>query len=310
MLQTGPGKNASTLSKACSVGRRTIFRDLQTLRDAGVPVEFDAKAQRYFIQPTSLVPPTDFTADEVFALVALATELGRDQGLPFYDPAYNAAQKLQRSLPAPLQKGVRRTLRAIRIRPTRPGILTGKANVYQQLVAAIDTRRIVQVEYESLTEWERITTKLRPYQLLFSQHSWYVIGHSSLHKEVRIFNLARIAALEVQRKKFTIPRNFDLDRHLRNAWHLIADPGRDSHVAIRFKSLVARNVAEVNWHKTQRIEFMPDGSIIFRVTVSGLSEIAWWILSYGDQAEVLQPARLRHLIAQRARNMADIYKGS
>ncbi len=85
--------------------------------------------------------------------------------------------------------------------------------------------------------------------------------------------------------------------------------GRDSHVIVRFKPLVARNVAEVNWHKTQRTKFLPDGSLEFRATVSGFSEIAWWILGYGDQAEVLQPARLRHLIAQRARNMAAMYNG-
>jgi predicted DNA-binding transcriptional regulator YafY len=282
---------------------------LQTLRDAGVPLEFNAKAQRYFIRSTSLVPPTEFNAEEALTLVALATELGRNQGLPFYDAAYNAALKLQHSLPAPLQQGVRRIVRAITIRPTRPGYLTGKAGIYQQLVAAIEKRRVVQVDYESLTEWEDITTKLRPYQLLFSQHSWYVIGRSSLHREVRNFNLARIQSLETLAEKFVIPRSFDLDRHLGNAWQLMNSPGRDSHVAVRFKSLVARNVAEVNWHKTQRTKFLPDGSMVFHVTVSGLSEIAWWILSYGDQAEVLQPARLRQLIAQRAKNMAAIYNG-
>jgi proteasome accessory factor B len=292
------------------VGRRTIFRDLQTLRDSGVPLEFDAKVKRYFVQSSSLVPLPQFTADEVWTLVALATELGRNQGLPFCDAAYSAAVKLQRSLPAPLQQNVGRTAQAIKIRPTRSGHLLGKDNVYQQLVTAIEKRCVVQIDYESLTEWETITTRLRPYQLLFSQHSWYVVGRSSLHAEVRIFNLARIESLKVLKQRFVVPRNFDLDRHLGNAWHLINSPGRDSHITIRFKSLVARNVAEVKWHKTQQTKFLPDGSMIFHATVAGLSEIAWWILGYGDQAEVLQPARLRQLIAQRAQNMAAIYNGS
>jgi predicted DNA-binding transcriptional regulator YafY len=47
----------------------------------------------------------------------------------------------------------------------------------------------------------------------------------------------------------------------------------------------------------------------FRATVSGLNEIAWWILSYIDQAEVLQPVKLRRLVAQRAQNMTAIYNG-
>jgi predicted DNA-binding transcriptional regulator YafY len=45
------------------------------------------------------------------------------------------------------------------------------------------------------------------------------------------------------------------------------------------------------------------------VQVSGLREISWWILGYGDQAEVLKPAALRDLIAQRALRMAEMYNG-
>ena len=43
------------------------------------------------------------------------------------------------------------------------------------------------------------------------------------------------------------------------------------------------------------------------MTVSGLDEISWWILGYGDQAEVIKPARLRRIVCQRAKNMAAIY---
>ena len=57
-------------------------------------------------------------------------------------------------------------------------------------------------------------------------------------------------------------------------------------------------MAEVQWHRTQRTAFLPDGSLEFRVTGSGLHEISWWILGYGDQAEVT-PAQepLRNVIA-------------
>jgi proteasome accessory factor B len=91
---------------------------------------------------------------------------------------------------------------------------------------------------------------------------------------------------------------------------MIPEPGRDKRVVVRFKPMVARNVAEVIWHKTQHTTFRADGSLDFSVRVSGLKEISWWILGYGDQAEVLQPARLRRLVAERARNMAEMYDGT
>jgi len=279
------------------------------LRQAGVPVKFDRKEQRFHIPGARFLPPTDFTAEEALSLLALAAEHGRKPRLPLYEAAFSAAAKLEACLPSALRQELRGTTRAIKIRMSQASHLTGKGSIHQQLVAAIDKRRIVQIEYQSFTEWERIVTKLRPFQLFFSRRSWYVVGRSSLHREVRMFNLTRITAAKLLRERFTMPRNFDLDKYLRNAWHLIPGPGRDAHVKVHFKPLVAGNVAEVLWHKTQRTKLLDDGSLEFTATVSGLNEIAWWILGYGDQAEVLQPARLRQLIAQRARNMAAIYNG-
>jgi proteasome accessory factor B len=134
-----------------------------------------------------------------------------------------------------------------------------------------------------------------------------VIGRSSLHRGTRTFNVGRIVRLEPLDDPYEIPRGFSIDRYLRNAWHLIPEPGPDREVVVRFARKVAQNVAEVAWHKTQRLQFLPDGSLDFSVTVSGLSEIAWWILGYGDQAEVLQPPELRQIIVGHAVRMLQRY---
>ncbi len=175
---------------------------------------------------------------------------------------------------------------------------------YQQLVEAIATRRVVRITYNSLTEWADIATKLRPYELLFNRHTWYVIGRSSHHAEVRIFNLARVKSLELTGEKYVMPRGFSVDRYLGNAWNLMTQPGSEFHVVVRFSELVARNVAEVRWHRTQKLVHRSDGKLDFHADVSGLNEIVWWILGYGDHAEVLRPAKLRKLIAQPRRRCA------
>jgi proteasome accessory factor B len=309
MLQSGTGANASGLSAACGVNVRTVFRDLEALRQAGVPLEFDKQEKRYSIRGAIYLPPTNFTAAETLSLVALAAEMGRSDRLPFCEAAHSAALKLEGSLPLALRQELRLLRRAIHIRPAQLNRLDGKQGIYQQLVDAYAARQAVSITYDSFTERKVIQTVLRPYQLLFSRRSWYVIGHSSLHGEIRTFNLGRVLHLESTKERFVTPRAFRLERYLGNAWEIIPEPGRDKKVLIRFKPMVARNVAEVVWHKTQATKFLVDGSLEFRVRVSGLKEISWWILGYGDQAEVLQPARLRRLVADRARNMAEMYNG-
>ncbi len=297
------------MALTCGVSERTVMRDIQSLRMAGVPLTYDHDVQRYSISGGFFLPPINFTPAEALSLVALAGELGRDDRLPFYEPAYTAALKLEGNLPAALRQELRRVAPAIKIQLNQVGRLAEKAGIYQQLVDAIAERRVVRMVYESFTEWETITTRLRPYHVIFSRHSWYVIGRSALHRDVRTFNLTRIESLTTLREKFSVPRGFDLERYLGNAWNLMPQPGQEYQVVIRFQPLVARNVAEVKWHKTQRTKLLDDGSLEFRATVSGLHEIVWWILGYGDQAEVLKPARLRQIVAQRARNMAVMYNG-
>ena len=111
--------------------------------------------------------------------------------------------------------------------------------------------------------------------------------------------------MEALGENFKPPR-MTLDEHLGLAWRFIPE-GREYDVRLHFKPLVAANVAEVRWHKTQKVTWQDDRSIIFEVRVDGLGEIFWWILGYGDRVEVLQPKTLRNRVRKAAKNMLQQY---
>ncbi len=309
LLQAGKGHNVTGLAQACGVSRRTIFRDLDVLRQAGVPLLFDDDRGIYRIPGTYFLPPTNFTAEEALAVMVLCYEFGSDHKLPFYEAAHSAALKLESSLPGRVREHLREATAAVQIKLQPGNRLEGQTPVYQRLLSCIAARRSVRISYDSFSDGKPIQLNLCPYRLLFSRHSWYAIGRSSLHREVRTFNVGRIQSLTVLDEPFHVPRGFSIERYLGNAWHLIPEPGPDAEVVVRFSPLVARNVAEVIWHKTQRLVHREDGSLDFHVRVSGMREISWWILGYGDQAEVLKPARLRQIVAERAGRMTELYNG-
>ncbi|MBA4018110.1 MAG: WYL domain-containing protein [Pirellula sp.] len=308
-LQSGRGANAAGLSQELGVSERTVFRDLETLREAGVPLVYDEQEQRHRIPINFYLPPTNFTPEEALALLVLCYELGDRSGLPFQSSARQAALKLESNLPTKLRAYVREVADAVQIRLASSSRAEGQEAVYLQLLEAVRNRQAVRIAYRSLSEQQAMVTKLQPYQLLFSRRSWYVVGRSSIHREARLFNLMRIDRLEPLEESFRAPARFTMDRFLRNAWHLIPESGPDREIVVRFEALVAGNVAEVLWHKTQRLVWLADGRLEFHATVSGIHEISWWILGYGDQAEVLQPPDLRELIARRVRNMLAKHEG-
>ncbi len=308
MLQSGRGHNVASLASACQVSRRTIFRDLDTLRDAGVPVRFDSERQHFHIPGQYYLPPTNFTHEEALAVIVLCHELGTDNRLPCYDAAVSAAIKLENCLPANLREEVREVASRMNIRLQSANTLDDHRDHYNKLVQAIGDRQCVRIQYGSVSEGQPIQTKLNPYQMLFNRRSWYIVGRSSIHRATRTFNIGRILHLEVLDEKFKLPKNFSIDRYLGNAWNLIPEPGPDHDIHLRFQPKVAQNVAEVNWHKTQQTEYRDDGSLDFHVTVSGLQEISWWILGYGDTVELISPRRLRNMILARIQKSAAIYE--
>lgn len=290
------------------MSRRTIFRDLDLLRNAGLPLWYDEEQRCYRMPGPKLLPPTSFSSSEALALITLCHEVGGRHPLPFLSEARSAVMKLENALPSKLREQVHASASAIQINMPPVNPLDDHQAIYDELVNAAAAKRSVRITYEAAMEEDRIQTRLCPYHLLFSRRSWYVIGRSSVHRGIRTFNLGRIQKLELLDDTFEVPRNFSVDRFLGNAWHLISERGPDHEVVIRFDKLVAQNVAEVVWHKTQTTEFTDQGDLIFRATISGLSEISWWILGYGDRAEVIGPPELRRIIAGHASRMSRLYR--
>lgn len=289
------------------MSRRTVFRDVKSLKQAGVPVEFDEGGKRYRIDGAHYLTPTNLTLVEALAIVLLAERHSRSGEDALIAAAGAAADKVRAGLPAAMQERLEEVEDAVEFRPAPTNPLLGQGDVHDKLLTATLEHRVVRVEYDCLTEFDEYPTELSPYHLLFQERSWYVVGRSSRHDAVRTFNVGRVKHAELLDQRFDRPGDFSLTGYLRNAWRLIPDEGPDEEVHLRFTPLVGKNVAEVMWHPTQQTDLRQDGVLDYRVTVSGLREIVWWVLGYGDHVEVVAPRRLRRMVAQRLRAAAERY---
>jgi predicted DNA-binding transcriptional regulator YafY len=62
------------------------------------------------------------------------------------------------------------------------------------------------------------------------------------------------------------------------------------------------------WHESQKITKVPDGSLEITFRVVGLDEIKSWVLSFGPEAEVLEPVKLRKIIRNDLYGMLEQYQ--
>jgi proteasome accessory factor B len=226
--------------------------------------------------------------------------------LPFKNSALLGGLKIENTLPAQIREYCNATLQNISIRPHSHAPMDLLDKVFSQLQDAIRKNHKVRLDYHSLFDGKDIVTTLSPYHLMYNHRAWYVIGKSGIHDgSIRMFKLNRIKGLTTLASRFSASEKFDVYDYLGKAWSMIPE-GRIYNVKLRFSRKVARNVAEVQWHSTQKMTHNDDGTLTVKFRVDGLGEIGWWILGYGDQVEVLAPAALRKHIARTAKRMAEL----
>lgn len=300
-LQSGQRYDVGDLAGILKVARRTVFRDLKDLQRAGVPCYFDKAAGCYAIEPGYFLPAPDLNKQEALGLFLLVFKARNHIHLPFEDSALRAVLKIENNLPSDVKRFCNRALNSISIKSAPQARMDLLDKAFVRLIDAVVRKRMVRIRYELSGGGKGVMIELSPYHLVYHEHTWYVLGRSSLSKGVSAFKLNRVRELTISEKCFVEDEKFDVNDYFGSAWSM-APEGRLYHVKLKFLPDVAHVVSEVQWHSTQAMTFEKDGSVIMEFRVDGLDEIIWWILSYGDNVQVLSPEALRLRLVEIAQN--------
>lgn len=203
-------RSASWLAARFEVSARTIERDLDALRQAGVPIWSEAgRTGGYTLDRDQTLPPLALTAQEALA-ITIALRAVSDS--PFGETARSAALKVLAGLPA----GVRATEQALAADIYRVGSAS-EANRpgerHSELLGAIAGRRVVHLGYTSPSD-QRTERDVEPLGLLWGPYGWYLVGWCRLRQAIRGFLLGRITRLTVL-DEIAPDRQIDLERELR-----------------------------------------------------------------------------------------------
>jgi predicted DNA-binding transcriptional regulator YafY len=295
------GLNAKRLAEQCETSERNIYRDLEVIEAAGIPVLHDKETDGYVIRRDFFLRPVDLALEEAMALLILAREVGAKEQIPHVAQARKAAEKMLAILPRPIADVMNdlmpRTAVALARSANEPTI-----DVYETMQRAIHDRRALECEYESPNRASTDDTgrfRFDPYALYFGQRAWYAVGLHHGRGDVRTMKLCRFTRCRSLDKPYAIPDGFSLEKHFGQAWRMIPSKTRTIHpIKLWFDPEFAENVADTHWHDSQQIDWLPDGAIYATFKVDGLEEIVWWIMSYGHHCKVIEPPELQTRVAE------------
>lgn len=288
-LHTRGGRTLDEIEEHFSVSARTVFRDLASLEENGVPIAFEESRYRVL---DSRSPLMSFDSGEVALLrVALA------------NPALRSGGPLGRRLMALIDK-LELALRGTRDGEDKkkagaPGSPPAATLAMAELERLASKRRPATIHYRSLGAERPSDRGVDPWKIFHRAGSWYLVGRCHLHDEPRLFRLDRIHGVRPKKGDFRVPADFDLERFLADAWSAYVGPERHE-VRLRFEPGVAAAVEEIDHHPEESKERQADGSLDYAITVSSLEEIARWVVGFGGACQVLGPTELKARVRQLA----------
>ena len=288
---------------------RTFWRDIDRLRTLGAPVHFDAiinpetgaEETRWFYSDTSWtfsrIPMTEGT---LFALLVSQRVMRQFAGLPVADElgrafneiadAFNRKIAIQHDTLLPISFSPEKS------DPVKPG-------VWAQIAQAAMRHRRLKITYRKgwwNEKGEVETRNVAPYHIVNLQGTWYLLASASEKDDsLRQYALSRIQTAKMLEHTFTIPAGFDIDRLLSITFgQFIGDPNKLEEVHVRFKKKVAPLVLSRQFSALEKKTVLANGDIDLRFPASAAGPIPFyniksWVLSWGADAEVIAPERLK-----------------
>ncbi|BDI34134.1 DNA-binding protein [Capsulimonas corticalis] len=297
--------NVKVVQQRFEVSRRTVFGDIRYLRDRmNAPIVHDRVRGGWTYTSTSFVFPTLLiTTQEAGALsralIAAVEFLGKGDA----EPLRLLLQSCTRFLPDLDQRHLETVTGAIR--PSHNVSIPDA--LLEDCRRAVKTRQRVLILYYSLHRNEMRERTVRPYHIINHLGEYHLVAWCEMRSAIRQFYAGRIREWTVlsPANAFLPDPDFDIN-HYRRGLHL--RHGEETVlVKARFTPYQARWIRERSYHPTQTIEDLPDGGLVLTLHVAGVAEVRRWLLGYGGEVEVLEPATLRDEIACEAKRLSKIY---
>lgn len=304
LLQAKRLLSATELAQRFSVSTRTIYRDIRTLEQAGVPV-VTQEGKGYTLVEGYRLPPIMFTRQEAMVLLT-AEKLAI--GLTDTDTAQLTGSAMDK-----VRAALRRTDRdhletfAPYIQVVAPGESNSRQNAYQQLVIAITQQRVVRLSYRAALSGEITARDVEPIGLYLSQQ-WHLVGFCRMRQAFRNFRLDRIQDLSIRAEAFPA-RSETLTQY----WEQEAVRRGREKVVIHFQPTAVPAESVQRLHNTKHQygwayeQLLPDGQVEMTFFIGSMSYLAAWLLPYAGAVTVLEPAELQQELAGLARRAHEFF---
>lgn len=283
-LQSKPVVRAQDLAEKFDVSIRTIYRDVKTLENAGIPIVGEA-GNGYSLMDGYKLPPIMFTKEEVLSFIT-AEKLMQKFSHQSLGNHYQAAMEKVRSVLRYSDKNLIQNIeKQIDVFTTHSSPGDSLKNVIPIILESIAEKTQLNIEYQTVDG--RVTNRtIEAVGIFFEFNFWYIMAYCILRKDFRQFRVDRIQQISKTQTPF-LQEYGQINDYRKSHGNkvkakLLVDKKIMGHLvnSKRYYGLVEEVETEHGVELTFETEWMTDG-------------FPRWLITFADYATVLEPESLR-----------------
>lgn len=288
--------SASKLAEMFEVTPRTIYRDIEAIQAAGVPiVTYTGTNGGIGILENYKIDKKFFTKED---MITIMTGLGSISSSVTNSGLNKVLTKLQSLIPEDHTQEIKlKSGQVVIDLTTWSGNKKLQANLIK-IKEALNQRRYLIFKYLD-GNGKSTERKVEPYQLLWKEEKWYINSYCTMRNDFRLFKLSRISYLKVLDETFSL-RKFDMEE-LRMNWSEKRILNIKLLVDVSLKERILERCEEEN------ITYCGKNKMIVEFPFVDDDFGYELLLSFGNKCECLEPIEIREKLIEKIRNMLHIY---
>ncbi len=284
---------AGELAEHFEVSARTIYRDVETLSEAGIPVYANkGKGGGIRLMPEFVLNKAVITQQERDAILSSLNALGKVDLSDGASDRNTAFGKLASLFGGPEADWIEVDF----------GLWSDgekEARLFQKAKQCILQEQVIRFLYNS-GSGETLIREVEPLKLVFKGTAWYLYGFCRMREDFRFFKLKRMESLIVMDERFLrkIPEKVFIPKR--------EEPEKTELMKVRIR--FEKEAAYRAYDDFEHCSFQEDGSVIAEACLQKTDWLINHLLSFGDDCQVLEPMELREEIKEKLHNMLEKYQ--
>jgi len=293
-LQSKKIVRAKDIADRFNISIRTVYRDIQTLTEAGVPIGSEAGVGYYLIDGYRL-PPVMFTKEEVTAFLTAEKLIEKftDNSIDLnFKSGMMKIQAILRNTEKEMLESIEENIEVLRQKPRLEN--PGNTNGIQILIESISEKKSLNIRYHSFYSNEIKDRNIEPIGIFFSGNYWHTIAFCELRQDYRDFRLDRILSITKTDKTFK-KKHPSIKTYLGK----ITKEQNLVTIIISIDKEVARFLTEQKYYNGFVNEQSIGDKVQMTFLTSSIEYFVRWFLMFADKADIVSPDSLKTMLSKK-----------